>query len=126
MREQSCIYLRPKYIKTIFYRSFAKHVAPGLKGLISGSPATWINSPACNARTCRASKTQRGRAYRAFCDSNLASGGLMTAHEEGLLSSVGLVAERDGRDGEIDARDVKLTPGIVNYRKDRSRAPKGQ
>lgn len=99
LKEQSCVYLRPKYIKTIFYRNFAKHVTPGLKGLISGLPATWINSPTCNARTCRASKTQRGCAYRAFCDSNLASGGLMTAHEKGLLPSVGLVARRDERDG---------------------------
>lgn len=90
------------------------------RGVNLGIAATWINSPTCSARTCRANKTQRRgrgwrRAYHAFCDSDLGSARLMT--EEETLPGLSRAGMRDGRRlAEIDVRVVKLTPGTVNYR----------
>lgn len=112
LKEQSCvIYINDlNILEQIFLPEFRKtYTAPGLKGLISGSPATWINSPTL-ARVARVKHNVVAR-IALFAIQISRRGGLMTAHEEGLLSSVDLVAERDGRDesprDEIDARVTK-------------------
>lgn len=108
-----------------FLHGSHKKCSPGSQGVNLGITATWINSPTCNARTCRASKTQHGRAYRAFCDSNLESGGLMTG-EKGFSKCEPRRRSETGDwlHGEIDVRVVKLTPGTVNYRE--GAEPEGQ